>query len=149
MTIRPAGLISIHCLPSLLALLIATGCGQREESIPTAAASGRVTLNGAPLPEGTITFFPDKDQLGNPLRGQMAQARITQGEYKILNPPGVVIGKNRVAISATKVVGKEKRDGIDVEKREESLPAKYNAETTLSLDIKSQEEIGNFELTSK
>jgi len=129
--------------------LFLAGCGGGVETVPTSAVSGEVNLDGAPLKEGTITFYPEQDATGNPLKGQMIQARISDGKYTIANPPGVTVGKNKVAVSATKIVGTEKKDGVDIEKREEILPAKYNADTTLSLDVTSSGTTGNFDLQSK
>lgn len=140
---------SIHCIVLACLTLTLGACNRGPQPVPAAAVSGKVTLDGEPLKEGVITFYPDTDAAGKPLEGQMAQTRITDGSYAIANPPGVTVGKNRVTISSTKVVGKEKKDGVDVEKREEILPGKYNAETTLSLEVSVPQTLGNFDLQSK
>ena len=124
------------------------GCSGGEK-IETGSVSGTVTLDGQPLASGVIQFHPDKDAQGNTLRGKVAQATITDGKYKIDADPGVVIGINKVMISATKVVGKEKQDGVEIDKLEQYLPAKYNSSTTLSLDVKAGANPKDFQLDSK
>lgn len=139
---------SFRCL-LLLQILLVTGCAAKTEVIPTAPVKGVVTLDGKPLEDGTITFYPDVDASGSPLKGQMAQGRISQGTYEIPNPPGVTVGKNRIAISATKVTGKETLDGVEIEKREQYLPAKFNSDTTLACDVQAGPNSHDFQITSK
>ncbi len=137
-------LIPVACL------LIIAGCsGGDAEQIETATISGKVTLDGAPLDKGIIQFRPGKDASGQPLRGQMTQATITAGQYSLAADKGAVVGENIVMISATKVVGKEMADGEEIDKVEQYLPAKYNSETTLSVNVTPDGKEHNFELSTK
>tara|TARA_R100000750_G_C2332507_1_gene90699 strand:- start:61 stop:492 length:432 start_codon:yes stop_codon:yes gene_type:complete len=141
---------SISKLGCIFCLLIISGCfGGDGEKIETAAFSGTVTLDGQPLEKGVIQFRPGKDASGQPLRGQITEAAINAGQYQLASDQGAVVGENSVVISATKVVGKEMADGVEIEKVEQYLPAKYNSETTLTITVTPEDTEHNFELSSK
>jgi len=134
----------------IVCLLVIAGCGGGDvETIETAAFKGTVTLDGSPLEKGIIQFRPGKDASGQPLRGQMTEATINAGQYELTADKGAVVGENIVLISATKVVGKEMADGEEIEKVEQYLPAKYNSETTLSVNVTPGDTEHNFELSTK
>ncbi|MCA8982594.1 MAG: hypothetical protein R3C12_09345 [Planctomycetaceae bacterium] len=136
---------TVLCFSALLLVAGIWGCGGGER-IPTAVVSGNVTWEGAPLEKGVIQFHPDQDALGKPLAGQAVETTIENGAYKLEANSGAVVGKNRVIITATKVVGKYKADGVEVDKVEQILPAKYNSETTLFIEVKSGVNEQNFDL---
>jgi len=75
------------------------GCGaKRDPKLPlTVPVSGKVTLKGAPLEIGTITFHPQEGTAGNP-----ADARLLPGGTFTLstyqNGDGAVLGKHKVTI---------------------------------------------------
>jgi hypothetical protein len=85
--------------PLLLALAslglgLAAGCGSGD----WATASGKVTLDDAPLKEGVITFHPAGDQAS-------AYGQVTDGEFSINTgqKTGLKPGKYKVTVSATTV----------------------------------------------
>jgi hypothetical protein len=83
----PHGLRLVACA---LALVIVAGCGGSK--VKRVNVSGTVTLDGQPVPHGTISFTPaDKTTQGNTAGGE-----ITEGKYSVAN---VTPGKNRVEIS--------------------------------------------------
>jgi len=90
---------------------------------------GIVTINGDPVEKGAITFKPLDSQSSN------AGAMIKEGKYEAI----VAQGKSKVEIRVPVVVGQRKLYETpnsplqDVTK--ESLPAKYNKETELEIDV--------------
>jgi hypothetical protein len=74
------------CLPRLvlaLAVAGALGCGSK-----TGKVRGKVTLNGTPVPGGTITFIPDR---GKQTGGIIAE----DGTYIVANVP---VGEAKVTV---------------------------------------------------
>ena len=149
MRIHPtyASRLSSGC--ALLFVFLATGCGS-SDGVPRGAVSGKVTLDGKPVPQGTISFVP-VDASAGPSAG----ATIVDGAYAIDEQGGPVIGKNRVQITAPRKTGKKfpavppAPAGSMIEETEESVPAKYNTDSELERDIKAGENTLDFELTSK
>lgn len=128
--------ISRVCAGILLILLVA-GCG--GSTGPTKyKVSGKVTLDGAPLETGRITF---KAADG---KGVTYSEEIKAGAYST----EVTAGKKKVEItSLRKVEGKRAKvggnpgDPISADNPadvfEEAIPAKYNDKTTLDADVTS------------
>jgi len=81
-------------------LLIALpGCGPRLPE--TAPVSGRVTVNGEPVTEGKIIFYPEE---GRPGMSEIAE----DGTYRLTTfreHDGAVLGIHRVTIKSTRVTG--------------------------------------------
>ncbi len=105
---------------------------------------GTVTLDGEPLSAGLIRFVPVDGQTAT------ADATIADGKYTARVP----VGNKRVSISAPKVVGKRKAyetpDSPTIDIVEELLPARYNVESELTLEVKAgEQEPPLFELKSK
>ena len=126
----------------LLAMSIGlTGCGGPKPP-PTAIVSGSITLDGAPLEEGSITFVPSD---GN---GATAGAPIVGGNYSATVP----LGPKRVEIRAPKVVGSRKTydtpDSPTIDIIEELIPAEYNNDSKLTTTVTVSKSDGNFELKS-
>jgi hypothetical protein len=112
-------------LPWLIALV---GCGDGKASV-----NGTVTFDGQPVASGAVAFV--KEEAGQIIR---EGAIIKDGSFEAHLPPG----KYKVELNAQKVVGKRKQKGFDgkdedVELTEELFPARYNAQSVLSEDIKS------------
>jgi hypothetical protein len=118
---RPAfwtGLVAscLACLPA--------GCGSG-----LATVSGEVTVDGAPLQKGTISF--------EALEGDAPPARdeIRDGHYEVRTAPG----KKRVRISAPVVVRQQKEssapDAPLIDITEESLPDHYHVNSDLTFDV--------------
>ncbi|WP_171190037.1 hypothetical protein, partial [Alienimonas chondri] len=78
-----------------LAAALAAGCGgsDRPEQV---AVSGAVTVDGAPLPAGTITFVPVENT-----PGPKASAAIVAGRYAVPAAVGPTVGAYRAEIVAT------------------------------------------------
>jgi hypothetical protein len=113
----------IAALVGGLALVVA-GCGPAMSTV-----SGNVTVDGKPLEKGAISYVPADNQ-GSPVTVDVAG-----GKYELQ----ILAGKKMVQISAPFLKEKKKRyEGPDApydEFFDESLPAKYNSETTLTFDV--------------
>jgi hypothetical protein len=143
----------LHRLPVLCALAAcaagcAAGCGG---SYPTAPVSGKVTLDGKPLPQAAVTFQPvaEGGHRPGPGSGGFTDA---EGRYtlKIIGQEtrGAVVGKHRVLIS---MVPPETDPTNDKQKRYKQLPAKYSGKDT-KLDFQvpaAGTDAADFELKSK
>jgi len=125
----------------LLACLVSlAGCG------PTGArVSGRVTLDGSPLDDATITFVP---MAGG--QRQAAWTTIKGGQYAIASKDGLGSGQFRVEIRALRSVGeKSNQNDPTLVNAKEAVPSRYNSKSELVVEIKPGENIAGFELKSK
>jgi hypothetical protein len=118
-------------------LLVATlacayGCGANDGP---QAVSGSVTYRGKPLTHGTVTFLTTS---GAP--GPAAGALVTDGRFEVPAARGLEPGTYRVAISAPEpggVLTREEKAAGASPKARESLPAKYNAATELTAEVRA------------
>lgn len=129
-----------------LVLTVVSGCGGGD-NLPREAVSGSVTLDGVALPAGTITLMPT-DPAG---AGTAVAAEIRKGTFEVPREKGPAPGSYRVLISApvaaeaprppadsktfdaTSGTGAEDMPSEPVMR--ESIPPRYNSETTLKADI--------------
>ena len=90
------------CLTPLLALasgLLAWGCGGDSGELPTVRVSGSLTVEGKPVPQGTVHFQPEK---GPAATGIVHDGKFTLFTYK--EGDGVVAGKNRISVEVVEEV---------------------------------------------
>ena len=128
-----SGCVGVAALTTLL------GCGGSSQ----ATVSGKVTLDGQPLPSGTISFVPADGATAT------AGKPIADGAYSVEMPPG----PKRVQISATKVIGQRVVYQGDpnspvVDDVREIIPPQYNAATTLTFNATAGSQKQDFELKS-
>lgn len=85
----------------LLVLLLLTGCGPAPVKI--VPVTGKITIQGAPLPWGTITLIPDTTK-GNSSTLQPYGTISADGSYSLTTDgkPGAPLGAYVVTISAAK-----------------------------------------------
>jgi len=113
----------------------AVGCSGSGDDLPREPVSGTVTLDNAPLPNGTISFVPAAGQGGG-------GGTITNGKFSIAREGGLVPGSYSVAIYASaKEEGQAKPKMAGGTRKEaqlakELIPVKYNANTELKAEIK-------------
>ncbi len=114
----------------------AIGCGGGD-NLPREAISGSVTLNGAMLDTGIITFVPVDPDI--PTQGGTT---IVDGSYSIPRAQGLVPGKYKVVISSGE--GSEEKPvesldefgpGMPPVPAEESIPAQYSGNTVLEANV--------------
>lgn len=143
-------LVVVFCVVGLL--LLSAGCGGGGYDGPErAAVGGTVTMDGTPVPYGIITFMP----LGD---GRMANGTIEDGAYTIPEEKGPNLGQYKVDIrgyaKSPSAMG-EGEGGEEVEQEQEFdmgpeiVPQKYNASTTLEVEITSGDNTHDFPLTKE
>lgn len=112
------------------------GCG----GLQRAAVEGEVTVNGEPLPEGTIVF------VGLDGTAPSAGAAIVDGAYAVPAAQGPVAGDYQVQVRAFRRTGRRVWDGMGderasslakhmVEEMEAFVPARYNDQSELRTTI--------------
>ena len=132
------------------------GCGPAAvDDLPRQAVWGKVTLDGQPLEQGTITFTP---ATGSPTPGMVS---ITGGSYSIPQTQGLVPGPYKVSIlskDATEpvekfgdlpgIAGRRQAEAADSKQRAlmlgkagtaasgQPIPPRYNTATTLTAEVK-------------
>lgn len=130
-------------------LVLLAGCA---ESVKIADVRGKVSVDGKPLEDGAITFFPIDG------KGSTAGAVIEGGEYVVQVPlrqgpdwPETL--RMKVSISAPKIVGTKKlyntEHSIERPVTAESLPHRYNAKSDLTIEVKPGKNEQDFDLKSK
>ncbi|MCI0463211.1 MAG: hypothetical protein L0Z62_40205 [Gemmataceae bacterium] len=124
----------------LAVLALAAGCSSGPA---TGDVTGTVTVDGKTPPSGSsITFIPTDGK--SPTAGSL----IEEGKYTARVP----VGTAKVEIRVPRVIGKSKAregPGAGGDLVEESLPARYNDNTELKLDVKSGRNEKNWDLKSK
>jgi hypothetical protein len=107
-----------------------------------AAVEGKVSYGGEPIDVGSIAFIPTGET------GIKSGGLIEKGTYKIDPKTGPAPGKHRVEISWKKSTGKKSKNeyGEEIERRQEGLPEKYHAQSTLTADIKPGKNVIDFPL---
>lgn len=130
-------LIAVTCALSVV------GCG-KSDGPKTYVVKGTVTLDDQPLPTGHINLVPTDG------KGGSAASEIRNGKYEVR----IVPGQKSVEITSEKVTGKQKAYPGDPKSpefdiKEQIIPAKYNSNTELKVDVKAQGATeSNFKLVS-
>jgi len=134
-------------------LVVLTGCGPKPPRM--AQVSGRVTLDGKPLPKASVTFVPMASK-ENQNPGKTAQG-ITdeEGRYQLsvdVATPGAVVGKCRIYIStrlSDPAIDDRDAGGPIRSLPRDKVPPRYNMGTELSFDVPpAGTDKANFDLTS-
>ncbi|MDY0170585.1 MAG: hypothetical protein RBS80_28855 [Thermoguttaceae bacterium] len=123
------------------------GCGRGPDLPPTAPVSGTVTLDGNPLPRGTVQFVPDQNQgtSGTPAVGNIGP----DGRYTLhtAGVRGAIVGHHKVRIEAQA----EPKNEMDTWPPS-LIPERYNNEQSSGLSFEVTAGGGNeinIELTSR
>jgi hypothetical protein len=143
----------------VFAIAVAVLCGLGCSAPPyrLAPVSGKVTLDGHPLAEAYVSFQPRGDK-GEDVPGPASAGKTDQEGRFVLAPvkvqpasgqaTGAVVGKHRVFIrkGESTVAGAGDQSG----QYKESLPARYNAASTLEFTVTADgTDQANFELISE
>lgn len=114
------------------------GCGAKVELPPLGTVTGKVTLDGQPVTNATVTF--------QSTNGQSAYGNTdASGNYELKfrsGATGAEVGSNTVRIETI-------LDAPPPVGYKDPIPAKYNSQTTLKVDVQAGENTHNFELSSK
>ena len=136
---------------AVAACLCSAGCGGGSaDGLDRKAVHGRVTLDGAPLAKGMISFDPAEGPPGAVPAGGV----IVDGSYAIDPAMGPTPGKYRVSIrsagpdepvaDAPGPTPKPKKPAAD------PIPKKYNVDSTLTAEVQpTGATTADFELTTK
>jgi hypothetical protein len=124
---------TFRVLLTTAAALTLVGCDGARDGIPREPISGKVTLDGASLEDGQITFTPAAG--GEPI----AAAAIKEGRYTLRRADGPSPGPHRVNIWSRKPTGKrlpsDVEPGTFIEETGEIIPARYNLKSELKADV--------------
>ncbi len=159
-TTRPIGPARPRAAALALLAAIAAGCGGGT-GFPSAAVSGRVTLDGKPLADAIVRFTPTADPAA---KGKAAHesgpdsAGITDADGRFTlsigdGSRGATVGPNRVTITTVDLdesAPDYTTEGLPVKPTsKEAVPARYNAQTELTFDVPPEgTDKADFPLTS-
>jgi len=119
---------------------VAPGCSGTGDNLPREAITGTVMLDGQPLAGGVIQFTAPREGGTTGGAGDTGGSPISNGQFSIDREHGLVPGHYRVTINASggAVAAKPAEPGRPNRKElpKELIPAKYNAESTLTADVK-------------
>lgn len=135
---RPAVRFTALAAASVLASIL--GCGRSDMG----SVTGKVTLDGQPLPDAFLEFAPTGDK-GSPSSGRTDAA----GEYELMfsrDTSGAFIGPNRVRITTREITTDERQREVWLP---EKVPARYNAQTELTREVQPGANRFDFELQSE
>ena len=116
------------------ALAMISGCGSGD-GLPREPVQGTVTLAGEPLESGMISFDPGSADLPT-----TAGAVIADGRYEVPRQEGLVPGTYRVMIysqGAETPLPEDHVPGAPMPLPQDLIPPRYNAQTELSVEVKS------------
>ncbi|MSU79769.1 MAG: hypothetical protein EXS16_16985 [Gemmataceae bacterium] len=132
---------------TLFCFFLVSGCG---ESRSRGAVSGIVTLDDVAIETGSISFIP-VEGTNSPTSG----AVIAMGKYEISREKGPIAGTFRVEIRAQRktgnriAAGSPAPPGTMIDETEDAIPARYNSESTLRVEITTGSNSHNFKLSTK
>ncbi len=128
------------------------GCGGAQATIDRQPVSGKITLDGTPLDQGAIRFEPFADTKPRTTAGSPIQ----NGNYDIPKAGGLPPGKYMVSITSSEAGPPLPTDPAEamnaagkMQPKPERIPARYNQNTELVVEIKSGSNQHDFPLTSK
>lgn len=132
-----------HAQPAFVALLVlglsVAGCSSAD----VATVTGTVMVDGEPANAGAVSFFAVDG------RAPTAGAPIVDGHYTAHVRPGLCY----VQVRVSRVVGEKKLydtpESPVRQIRAEVLPAKYNDDTELQLDVKPGHNEQNYDFSTK
>jgi len=142
------GVLGLACVMGIC-LVWSAGCrGRSYEGPLRAAVAGMVTLDGVPVERGIINLLPVAGDL------RKASAPIEHGRYDIPEEKGPNLGKYYVEIHWPKPTGRRSHQKVDIldgpaEETAEAIPAKYNTQTTLQVELTPGRNQHDFALTGQ
>jgi hypothetical protein len=126
----------------LAAAALFAGCGPSGPEI--AYVTGRVTIDGKPLPNATVLFVPEN---GRPA-GAATDADGNYVLYFAQGRLGAIPGKSSVRIT-TQRDPTPGDDGKSIPGSKETVPARYNSNSTLEFVVEPKKKnVANFDLKS-
>jgi hypothetical protein len=133
-----------------LALVLTVGCGGPR----IAPVSGKVTLNGNPLPNALVSFNPIPKEGSSEAGPGSIGSTNANGEFTLKLTPerkGALVGRHRVAITAMNPGAGESDTRRPAGPRPlvNTIPGRYNEKTELTFEVLSGgSDQANFDLKS-
>ena len=111
-----------------LSLAVMLGCSETSCSV-----SGRVTLDGKPLSNGSISLRP----LAHLASSRPVSAEIDHGKFSFSRSQDILPGSYVVSISAWRKTGRQLKvdEAEPLDEHEQYLPDDYNSTSKLSVEI--------------
>jgi hypothetical protein len=129
-------------------VLVVTGCESKKYSLVD--VSGKVTLDGKPVPGAVVNFQPQAREGRSPGPGSTGRCD-AEGQFQlstIRDEPGVVVGIHNVRIFSYSPESPAVSD-TDTEPRKEIIPDRYNYASELTFEVPaSGTDTADFELTT-
>lgn len=135
-----SAIVTIFCVTAIV------GCSPQYEGNKRWEISGAATFGGQPIVEGSIDMAP-VDHDGNRVSGM-----IENGAYHFAEEDGPTLGKYRIEIYGFQAVGGGTTGGGDEDAEAEEanlrqvVPAQFNKQTTLEIEIVDGENVHDFNL---
>ena len=127
----------------VLALAGCDGSGANRAEV-----HGTVTTDDQPIQSGTVRFIPTEGTTGPSTGGA-----IENGKYRLDSASGPVVGRHRVEIRARRKTGRKIESGFPdppgtlVDHVAQFIPARYNVESDLVVEVKRGSNSHDFHLT--
>jgi hypothetical protein len=121
--------------PLYIALGLLAGCGN---PLGRYAISGTVTVDGAPLTKGNISFQPTENQPTS------SGAVVAGGKFSIPRDSGLAVGKYRVVVNAAvpgtegKAVLPDAQPGDPPPPAKELIPPEWNTASQHTIEVKQE-----------
>jgi hypothetical protein len=131
---------------TLLATTLAValfGCGQKPTGPQRGAVHGKITLDGKPIVAGQISLVPTTPGAG-PAWGTV----VKDGQYAS-TASGPVVGKSKVEIRASRNPPAASEGADWKSNYVELIPAQYNTQSTLEVDVRPGDNALDFQLKSQ
>lgn len=127
-------------------VLALAGCDDGDAN--RAEVHGTVTADGQPIQSGTIRFIPTEGTTG-----PSAGGAIENGKYRLDPTNGPVVGRHRVEIRAQRKSGRQIESGFPdppgtlIDEVVQFIPAHYNDQSDLVVEVKRGSNLHDFRLT--
>jgi hypothetical protein len=124
---------------------VTAGCGGEASGIAKVVVQGAVTLDGQPIANGEVRFYPAQGT-----HGPVSGGAVRDGKYVAQGRGGVPVGKHTVEILAYRPAATRSANP-EGGPAEQYLPKKFNEQTELTAEITGDENPAtlDFALTSR
>lgn len=130
-------------------LALGVGCGGGD-GLELYGVTGKVTYDGEPVSNGSISFEPAAGTTGPASGSGLAE----DGTYEVPDEKGLVPGTYNVRITGNRKTGRQvpagppTPPGSMVDEVAQYIPAQYNTKTTLTVQIEKGKNEHDFKLVS-
>ena len=135
----------VRLLTVALAITVCLGCGMGD-GLDRSSVGGKVSLDGAPVEQGSIAFSPTGGTQGTSVGGA-----IENGRYLLPVAKGPVVGRYLVELHAPCSTGKKVQTpmapaGTMMDETKDAMPAQYNSKSKLEREVKAGHNEIDFDL---